>query len=166
VELRPTEVTVDGCDNTILVNQGCTYTVTVTDVAEAGTPTNPLGLLAYSSYLGLDATQAPALGAAPVGTFVYTCIGLDAEAGIDTIYADYTAADGIHSDSTGYFGQGVQRRPTVTTVDASCTTAGDVTWTATVTEDDDNAGGDTILAGTSTCSSRTRRRARRSPAPR
>ncbi|MEN6369305.1 MAG: Ig-like domain repeat protein [Thermotogota bacterium] len=147
VELRPTEVTVDGCDNTILVNQGCTYTVTVTDVAEAGTPTNPLGLLAYSSYLGADATQAPPLGAAPVGTFVYTCIGLDAEAGIDTIYADYTAADGIHADSTGYFGQAIQRRPTVTTVDASCTTAGDVTWTATVTEDDDNAGGDTILAG-------------------
>ncbi|MDD5646977.1 MAG: Ig-like domain-containing protein, partial [Candidatus Bipolaricaulis sp.] len=41
VELRPTEVTIDGCDDTILVNQGCNYTVTVNDIAALGTPTPP-----------------------------------------------------------------------------------------------------------------------------
>lgn len=57
VNLRPTEVTVNGCTNTILVNQGCSYTVTVEEAdGIPGTATAPVGTLSYSSYLGGDAT--------------------------------------------------------------------------------------------------------------
>ncbi len=150
VALRPTVVTVEGCTNTILVNQGCNYTVTVEEVdGLPGTATNPLGTIAYSTYLqthGGDATVLPASGAAPSGAFVYTCTGLDAEAGIDTIYADYTATDGIHADSSGLFGQGIQRRPTVTSVEGSSTDSG-VTYTVTVEEDSSNPGTPTALQG-------------------
>ncbi|MBC7221051.1 Ig-like domain repeat protein, partial [Candidatus Bipolaricaulota bacterium] len=69
VALRPTVVTVEGCTNTILVNQGCNYTVMVEEVdGLPGTATVPLGTIAYSTYLqthGGDATVVPALGAAP-----------------------------------------------------------------------------------------------------
>jgi hypothetical protein len=147
VELRPTEVTVNGCTNTILVNQGCTYTVTVKEAdGIPGTVTAPLGTLSYSSYLGGDATLVPNSGAAPSGTFVYTCTGLDGHAGIDSVYADYAATDGIHANSSGYFGQAIQRRPTITTVTGSSTPSG-VTYTVTVQEDSGNAGSDTILQG-------------------
>ncbi|MBC7170129.1 Ig-like domain repeat protein, partial [Candidatus Bipolaricaulota bacterium] len=69
VALRPTVVTVEGCTSTILVNQGCDYTVTVEEAEGLpGTATVPLGTIAYSTYLqthGGDATVVPALGAAP-----------------------------------------------------------------------------------------------------
>ncbi|MDD5453373.1 MAG: Ig-like domain repeat protein [Candidatus Bipolaricaulis sp.] len=147
VNLRPTEVTVNGCTNTILVNQGCTYTVTVNEAdGIPGTATVPFGTLSYSSYLGGDATQVPNSGAAPSGTFVYMCLGLDGHAGIDSVYADYAATDGIHANSSGVFGQGIQRRPTITTVTGSSTASG-VTYTATVQEDSGNAGTATILQG-------------------
>jgi len=147
VLLRPTEVTVNGCTNTILVNQECSYTVTVEEAdGIPGTATAPFGTLSYSSYLGSDATQVPNSGAAPSGTFTYTCLGLDGHAGIDTIYAHYTPNDGIHAASGGGFGQAIQRRPTITTVTGSGTPAG-VTYTATVQEDSGNAGTDTILQG-------------------
>ena len=147
VELRPTEVTVNGCPNTILVNQGCPYTVMVEEAdGIPGTATAPTGTLSYSSYLGGDATQVPNSGAAPSGTFVYTCLGLDGHAGIDTIYAHYTPNDGIHAASAGGFGQGIQRRPTNTAVTGSSTPSG-VTYTVTVQEDAGNAGTDTILQG-------------------
>lgn len=147
VNLRPTEVTVNGCTNTILVNQGCNYTVTVKEAdGIPGTATAPVGTLSYSSYLGGDATQVPNSGAAPSGTFVYTCLGLDGHAGIDSVYADYAATDGIHANSSGVFGQGIQRRPTITTVTGSSTASG-VTYTATVQEDSGNAEAATILQG-------------------
>ncbi|MBC7170675.1 hypothetical protein H5T54_07115, partial [Candidatus Bipolaricaulota bacterium] len=114
-----------------------------------GTATVPLGTIAYSTYLqthGGDATVVPALGAAPSGSFSYTCTGLDAEAGIDSVYADYSAIDGIHANSSGVFGQGIQRRPTVTSVTGSSTSTG-VAYTVTVEEDSGNAGTPANLAG-------------------
>ena len=146
VHLRPTRVTVEGCTETLLVNQGCTYSVTVEDTAGVGTATPPVGVLSYSSYLGADATLVPSLGAAPSGAFVYTCIGLDAHAGIDTIYVHYTALDGVHAGSEGYFGQGIQKRPTVTTVTGTSTETG-VDYSVTVEEDSGNAGPRTVLMG-------------------
>lgn len=147
VLLRPTEVTVNGCTNTILVNQECSYTVTVEEAdGIPGTATAPFGTLSYSSYLGSDASINATDTEAPWGAFTYTCLGLDGHAGIDTIYAHYTPNDGIHAASGGGFGQAIQRRPTITTVTGSGTPAG-VTYTATVQEDSGNAGTDTILQG-------------------
>jgi hypothetical protein len=150
VELRPTVTTVTGSSDTLLVNEPYNYTASV-DEADGipGSATSPLGTLAYSTYLethGGDATVVPAVGVAPTGAFVYTCTGLDAEAGIDTIYADYTAADGIHADSSGLFGQGIQRRPTETFLNCS-STAGGCSCTATAAEDPDNPGTDVALTG-------------------
>jgi len=146
VELRPTSVTVQGSSDILLVNEGWMYTVTVEDVAEPGPALPIIGLVTYSAYLGGDATLVPAFGAAPSSTFVYACTGLDGEAGIDTIYADFTAGDGIHADSSGLYGQGLQRRPTVTSVSGASTATG-VAYTVTVQEDPDNAGTDAALSG-------------------
>jgi hypothetical protein len=146
VELRPTQTTVTGSSDTLLVNEGHLYTVTVEDIADAGPAIPPVGTLSYSSYIGADALLVPALGVAPSGAFTYTCLGLDAAAGIDTIYADYTSTDGIHADSSGLFGQGIQRRPTVTEVTGTSTATG-VTYTATVTEKSGSAGTPAPLQG-------------------
>ncbi len=146
VELRPTQTTVTGSSDTLLVNQGYGYTVTVEDIADAGASSPPVGTLSYSSYLAADALVVPALGVAPNGAFTYTCLGLDAAAGIDTIYADYTSTDGIHADSKGYFGQGIQRRPTVTSVSGTDTPDG-VDYVVTVEEESGIAGTPAPLQG-------------------
>lgn len=146
VVLRPTRTTVNGTSDTLLVNQGWTYDVTVEDIAEGVTAITPSGNLSYSSYLGGDAILNPDTGSASSDTFIYTCIGLDAEAGIDTIYADYEADDGIHADSRGLYGQGIQRRPTLTSISGSSTPTG-VLYSVSVQEDPDNAGVDGILWG-------------------
>jgi hypothetical protein len=146
VALRPTKTTVTGSPDTLLVNEGYIYNVEVEDIADAGTATSPIGTLAYSSYLGADALLSPAGDVAPIGSFTYICLGLDAEAGIDTIYADYTATDGIHANSSGLFGQGIQRRPTVTSLSGVSTPTG-VTYTATVTEESGIAGTAAALQG-------------------
>jgi hypothetical protein len=147
VLLRPTRVTVVGCAGTILVNQDCIYSVTVTEVdGIPGTAPAPEGLLTYSSYLGVDAVITPTDITAPSGAFTYRCVGLDAVAGIDSVYADFIPNNGIHAGSSGVFGQAIQRRPTVTSVTGFSTPTG-VTYTVTVEEDGGNAGIAAILAG-------------------
>ncbi len=146
VVLRPTRTIVEGTTDTLLVNQGWTYDVTVEDIAEGVTAISPSGDVRFSSYLDTDAVLSPDSGTASSDTFVYTCVGLDAEAGIDTIYADYEADDGIHADSSGLYGQGIQRRPTITSISGSSTPTG-VSYSVTVQEDPDNAGLDGILQG-------------------
>jgi len=161
VELRPTETRVVCSMDTILVNEtvtGCT--VTVEDTAGVGTATPPAGTLAFT--LALSAPSASAisnLSGPTVGTdysewtFDYVCTALEAEAGYDTIRADFTAADGIHADSAGAFGQGIQRRPTVTSLSNCFSTATGAQCTVTVEEDADNVGvavplqGDIVLLG-------------------
>lgn len=147
VLLRPTETTIEGSGQTLLVSQSGTYTVTVTDVAGVGTAPAPAGTLAYSSYLGADASITPTDTSAPDGGFTYRCLGLDGHAGIDTLYANYTANDGIHASSTGYYGQGIQRRPTITTLSNCTSTPTGVTCTATVAEDPGNAGTPSNIQG-------------------
>jgi len=136
VDLRPTQTQVLGSSPTLLVNQLHTGgTVDVTDIAGVGTSTPPVGTLSYSSSLPVGyATISPTTGLAPSDTFAYRCHGLDAAAGFDTIRADYTANDGIHANSAGAFGQGVQRRPTETTLSGCASTPTGCTCTATVTE--------------------------------
>jgi len=150
VNLRPTQVTVTGSSDILLVNQGYGYTASVEEVdGLPGTASSPGGALAYSSYLqthGADAIIVPIDMTAPSGSFTYACIGLDGEAGIDTVYADYTASDGVHANSSGLYGQGLQRRRTVTSVSGSSTATG-VSYTVTVQEDPDNAGTDAALSG-------------------
>ncbi|MDD5763995.1 MAG: Ig-like domain repeat protein, partial [Candidatus Bipolaricaulis anaerobius] len=147
VNLRPTRTKVQGSNTTILVNQQISGTVTVEDIAGVGTATPPLGVLSYSSSLPAGyATIVPA-GAPPSATFTYRCHGLDAEAGYDTIRADYTATDGIHADSAGAFGQGIQRRPTVTTLSGCVSTATGVSCTATVAEKSGIAGDPALITG-------------------
>lgn len=147
VLLRPTETTIQGPGQTLLVNQSATYTVTVTDTAGVGTAPAPTGTLAYSSYLGADASITPTDTPAPSGSFSYRCLGLDGHAGIDTLYANYTANDGIHASSKGYYGQGIQRRPTITTLSNCISTPTGVTCTATVAEDPANAGPQASIQG-------------------
>ena len=149
VNLRPTQTMVLGSSATLLVNQQHSGgTVDVTDVAGVGTATAPAGTLAYSSSLPVGyATITPTWGLAPSDTFAYLCYSLDAAAGFDTVRVDYTATDGIHANSAGAFGQGVQRRPTVTTLSGCAGTATGCTCTATVTEKAGNPGGAVPIAG-------------------
>ena len=143
VNLRPTRTIVTGSATTLLVNQVYKFEVAVEDAAAEGTATPPAGTLAYSSYLGADASIVSlswTVPAPPTPQFNYKCLGLAGQAGVDTVQADYTAADGVHADSMGVFGQGIQRRPTVTTLTNGSSTATGVTCTATVKEHPDNAG--------------------------
>lgn len=147
VLLRPTETTIQGSGQMLLVNQSANYTATVTDIAGVGTAPAPAGTLAYSAYLGVDASISPTDTSAPDGSFTYRCLGLDGHAGIDTLYANYTANDGIHANSAGYYGQGIQRRPTITTLSNCTSTPAGVTCVATVAEDPGNAGTPSNIQG-------------------
>ncbi len=162
VNLRPTETRVICSMETLLVNEtefGCT--ITVKDVAGVGTATAPGGsisslttdLSGTSAVYNLSGPTTPSGTDDSKWTFDYLCTGLDDIAGFDIIQADYTASDGIHADSAGVFVQGIQRRPTITTLSGCFSTPDGVTCTATVEEDSGNAGvpvtleGDFVLVG-------------------
>ncbi|MCK4571096.1 Ig-like domain repeat protein, partial [Candidatus Bipolaricaulota bacterium] len=160
VNLRPTETWVICSMEPLLVNEAAIdCTITVKDVAGVGTATAPGGSI---SSLTLDLAGSSAVyylsGPTPSGTdsewtFDYLCTALDELADFDTIKADFTASDGIHADSAGAFGQGIKRRPTITTLSGCVSTSSGVTCTATMEEDPGNDGvpvslnGDLVLLG-------------------
>jgi hypothetical protein len=161
VNLRPTETRVICSMDTVLVNETVhDCTVTVEDIGTVGTATAPGGSIS-SLTTDLSGTSAvynlsgPTINGDgnPKWTFDYLCTSLDDIAGFDIIQADYTASDGIHADSAGVFVQGIQRRPTITTLSGCFSTPDGVTCTATVEEDSGNAGvpvtleGDFVLVG-------------------
>jgi len=163
VELRPTRTTVTGSTEVLLVRQPFTYNVIVEDIASAGSVTAPVGTLAYSSLqLGADATLVPGVGIAPSASFVYTCLrlpvnlnsdGFDTSVGgYDTVMAYYTPTDGIHAASTTDnnvgFGQGIQKRPTLTTITTAIGTPTGVAFTAQAVEDPANPPAAYPLTGT------------------
>jgi len=160
VELRPTRTTVTGSTPVLLVRQPYTFTVTVTDIAPAGTVSSPTGSLVYSSQLPVgDVSLVPGTGTAPAATtFVYTCLGLDNAGAYDIVMADYTPDDGIHArsdiltdlgaENNVAWGQAVKKRPTVTTITSPSSTATGVTFTAGAAEDPANAPPPYPLAGT------------------
>lgn len=158
VELRPTKTTVTGYDGVLLVRQPWTFAVEVTDIAPAGTPSDPEGSLVYSSqFPPADVSLSPATGTAPSATFDYTCLGLDYAGAYDLVKADYTPNDGIHARSDiatemGFennvaWGQAVKQRPTVTTITNTASTATSVSFTASTVEDPANTNPDYNLTG-------------------
>jgi len=173
VNLRPTQTRVVCSMDTILVNQkleesdwngdDSRCTITVEDIATEGTATSPTGDIDLStSVLGTSTANNVSTPTTPDSDesqwkFDYVCTGLDDVAAFDTIQADYTAKDGIHADSAGAFGQGIQRRPTVTTLpdcsdceiaSTDCSTADGWALTVTTEEVSGNAGYAANLSGT------------------
>ena len=160
VTLRPTQTTVMCSMDPILVNQSVVNcTVTVVDIATAGTATSPAGTIGLSTNVSGTSTANNVSGPTTPDTdesqweFDYVCTGLNDMGGFDLIQADFTANNGIHAVSTGGFAQAVQRRPTVTTLAGCVSTGTGVTCTATTEEDSGNAGtkadltGDFVLLG-------------------
>ena len=150
VELRPVEVYVSCSQEPLLVNEtytGCT--ITVKDAGEEGTATPPIGVISsLTTVLSPDSDTYNLSAPNPSGTdpetewtFDYLCTGLDpeAEAGYDTITAEFTASDGIHASTSGAFIQPLLKRYTITTLTGYDTVDG-VMCTATVEEDPDNRG--------------------------
>jgi hypothetical protein len=145
VELRPTKTTVTGSTPVLVVRQPYTFTVTVADIAPAGTASSPTGSLAYSSQLPAgDVSLVPGTGTAPAATFEYTCLGLDNAGAYDIVMANYTPDDGIHArsdiptdlgaENNVAWGQAVKKRPTVTAITLPASTATGVTFTAGASE--------------------------------
>jgi hypothetical protein len=158
VNLRPTETWVVCSMEPLLVNEtAIDCTITVKDVAGVGAP--PPGGSITSLTTNLSGSSAVYNLSGPTGStdsewkFDYLCTALDELADFDTIKAEFTASDGIHADSAGAFGQGIKRRPTITTLSGCDDTASGVTCTATMEEDPDNDGvpvslsGDLVLLG-------------------
>ncbi|MCK4392267.1 Ig-like domain repeat protein, partial [Candidatus Bipolaricaulota bacterium] len=152
IRLRPTWTSVMCSMPPILVNQtvvDCTVTVEdISGVSQGATP--PEGVITLTT--DVAGTSGTSNKSGPTGSpdseweFDYVCTRLDEKADFDTIQADYAANDGIHADSSGAFAQGIQRRPTVTTLSCSSTATG-VECTATTKEDSGNAGVDVLLEG-------------------
>jgi hypothetical protein len=148
VELRPTRTTVTGSTPVLLVRQKFTFTVTVQDIAPAGTSSLPTGSLVYSSQLpaqGGEVSLVPGTGYAQTAmTFDYTCLGLTNAGAYDIVMANYTPDDGIHSrsdiptdmgaENNIAWGQAVKKRPTVTAITLPASTATGVTFTAVASE--------------------------------
>jgi len=171
ISLRPTATSVMCSMETVLVYQkledndwdsaDSRCTVTVTDIAAQGTATSPSGTIALSTNVAGTSTADNVTG--PTGTspesvwkFDYQCTALDELADFDRIQADYTANDGIHADSMSDFGQGIQRRPTITTITPDeaasppppyVSTGDGVLFTVTTEEVSGNAGSDSPLKG-------------------
>jgi hypothetical protein len=124
-------VTSGGGAGVLLVNEGGTITVTVRDIANAGTPVLPAGTLTVTRS-GLDGDAFMPL-TIPLGastydsskaTYSYRCTGLNIDGDIDTISVTYTPTDGMHVGSDGSFGQAVNRRRTETSMDCTPTATG------------------------------------------
>jgi len=158
VNLRPTQTRVVCSMEALLVYEtktGCT--ITVEDIAGVGTATAPGGDVSDPPTTDLSSpSESAASGlSGPTTlsssesqwTFNYVCTAIEDLAGFDTIQADYTATDGIHADSAGAFGQGIKRRPTVTTLSGCVSTGDGIECDATTKEDPGNAGAPQYLTG-------------------
>ncbi|MBU1049714.1 Ig-like domain repeat protein [Candidatus Bipolaricaulota bacterium] len=143
VVLRPTQTIVEsltssGDAGVLLVNETGSINVTVKDLtcgwtvyAPPGTLCAPPGTLTLSQSLTAGVvviTPWSAFTPGPSGSstaeYRYACTALDLDGDVDTISATYNPNDGIHAESTGAFGQSVQRRPTESSIDCTATAAG------------------------------------------
>ncbi len=149
VHLRPTEVTVDGPTETILVSQTENFTVTVKDVAGVDGEFPPLGILGITKSLEPKAegliSPVPPLALSPATTdssqcaFTYRRTALELDGAFDTLHMTYTPNDGIHAASDIGFAQAILRRPTQTDLAVTATPSG---YNCTVTVSDVGATGD------------------------
>jgi hypothetical protein len=143
VKLRPTEITVEGPTDALIVYEPGDFTVKVKDAAGVPGASAPGGTLTVTPSLSdaqITLTGVSAIDSTTSWTFTYMCTGLDADGGYDTLDIKYQATDGIHEDAEIGFAQAVTRRPTKTTLsDCYCTSDG-VTCTVTVEDHPDNSG--------------------------
>ncbi len=129
VELRPTETVLENACGPLLVNESCGFTVSVADIADAGTPIAPDGAVAITREPPLPgtATGVPTVIAVTGGAtpgFTYTATSLNEEAGHELLVAVYAPDDGIHAPSSAGYAQPVQRRPTEISLSCSPTADG------------------------------------------
>jgi len=142
VKLRPTEITVEGPTDALLVYEPGDFTVKVKDAAGVPGASAPVGTLTVTPSLSdaqITLSGASAIDSTSSWTFTYMCTGLDADGGYDTLDIKYQATDGIHEDAEIGFAQAITRRPTQTTLsDCHCTSEG-VECTVTVEDHPDNS---------------------------
>jgi len=141
VQLLPTEITVEGPTEPLLVYEPGNFTVHVRPVIETGSA--PQGTLSVTPSLGTGQISGPSgpstSGSTSTWTFTYTCTGLGADGGYDTLDIVFQANDGVHAGAEIGFAQAVMRRPTETTLSCTPTETG-VSCSVSVADSPDNSG--------------------------